>query len=171
MPLKARIRGRAAEPSSSPVTATRQAHGPAQFGATPDLLPFRPPRVISRTGWAGREWCGYRVPRHGTAPCRRFGGGRHDPDDLRKGMRRFLRSHPLQEVEAAASIDCPRSADLAPMTDILGRAKQTGGGGCKAQRRRYSLLLGEPGLAAQAAGFFTSLPISVKTRTRRGHSD
>jgi len=34
-----------------------------------------------------------------------------------------LRSHSLQEVEVAASIDSPRSADLAPMTDILGRAK------------------------------------------------
>lgn len=47
------------------------------------------------------------------------------------------------------------------MTDILGRAKQTGGGGCKAQRRRYSLLLGEPGLAARAAGFFSSRRIAL----------
>lgn len=47
------------------------------------------------------------------------------------------------------------------MTDNLGRAKQTGGGGYKAQRRRYSLLLREPGLAARAAGFFSSRPIAL----------
>jgi hypothetical protein len=130
VPLKAGIRGRAAEPLALPVTATRQAHGPARSRATPDLPPFRPPPRRRRSDGhmgGGEERGGFRGS-EGTEQRRItvFDDGRPDSAELREKHAGFASSlRPHYEMDGLTGADCLRHADLRPMTDFPSRAKQT----------------------------------------------
>ena len=155
--MKAGKRGRAAEPLSLPVTATRQAHGPARFAAIPDLPPSGHPALPL----FGRHLGGRRTRRLSVSKRTEwhritiFGDGRPDSAELREGHEGSgspSRTH--YEMDRLAGTHWPRHADLKPITDLPSRVKQTESEDAKGSAVATASTARERrSPAAQAAGF------------------